>query len=95
MSKATLLAKADGVLAGQALANQIMAAVDPDLTVSWSKTDGDLIAKGELFCEMNGKAHSILRAERVLLNFMQRMSGKGGGGPGVGMGIHVSRFDMV
>jgi nicotinate-nucleotide pyrophosphorylase (carboxylating) len=75
VSKATLLAKADGVLAGQALANQILAAVDPELTVSWSKVDGDSIANGELFCEMHGKAHSILRAERVVLNFMQRMSG--------------------
>jgi len=37
--------EADGVLAGQALANQIMAAVDPDLEVSWSKYDGDTIAK--------------------------------------------------
>jgi nicotinate-nucleotide pyrophosphorylase (carboxylating) len=34
VSRATLLAKADGVLAGQALANQILAAVDPDLEVS-------------------------------------------------------------
>lgn len=75
MSTATLLAKADGVLAGQALCNQILAAVDPDVTVSWSKLDGDVIRKGDIFCEMTGKAHSILRAERVLLNFMQRMSG--------------------
>jgi len=75
VSRATLLAKADGVLAGQALANQIMAAVDPDLMVSWSKYDGDSIAKGELFMEVKGSAHSILRAERVILNFMQRMSG--------------------
>jgi nicotinate-nucleotide pyrophosphorylase (carboxylating) len=43
--------------------------------VSWSKFDGDTISNGELFCEMRGKAHSILRAERVVLNFMQRMSG--------------------
>ena len=75
MSTATLLAKADGVLAGQALCNQILAAVDPDVTVSWSKLDGDVIGRGDIFCEMTGKAHSILRAERVLLNFMQRMSG--------------------
>lgn len=75
MSEATLLAKADGVLAGQALANQILAAVDGDLEVSWSKRDGDWIAKGDVFCEIRGKAHSILRAERVVLNFMQRMSG--------------------
>ena len=46
MSTATLLAKADGVLAGQALCNQILAAVDPEVTVSWSKIDGDVIALG-------------------------------------------------
>ena len=74
-STATLLAKADGVLAGQALANQILAAVDPDVTVAWTKKDGDSLKRGDVFCEMRGKAHSILRAERVLLNFMQRMSG--------------------
>jgi len=74
-SRATLLAKADGVLAGQALANQILAAVDPDLMVAWSKVDGDSIAKGEVFMEVEGSAHSILRAERVLLNFMQAWPG--------------------
>ena len=74
-STATLLAKANGVLAGQALANQILAAVDPDVTVAWTKKDGDSLKYGDVFCEMRGKAHSILRAERVLLNFMQRMSG--------------------
>ena len=74
-STATLLAKADGVLAGVALANQILAAVDPDVRVAWTKRDGDLVKYGDVFCEMRGKAHSILRAERVLLNFMQRMSG--------------------
>ena len=74
-STATLLAKADGVLAGQALANQILAAVDPDVTVVWTKKDGDSVKYGDVFCEMRGKAHSILRAERVVLNFMQRMSG--------------------
>ena len=63
------------MLAGQALANQILAAVDPDVTVAWTKKDGDSLKRGDVFCEMRGKAHSILRAERVLLNFMQRMSG--------------------
>lgn len=74
-SVATLLAKANGVLAGQHLANQILAVVDPELTVHWTKRDGDSVAYGEIFCEIKGSAHSILRAERVVLNFMQRMSG--------------------
>ena len=64
-STATLLAKADGVLAGQALANQILAAVDPDVTVAWTKKDGDSVKYGDVFCEMWGKAHSILRRARA------------------------------
>ena len=47
-SVATLLAKANGVLAGQHLANQILAAVDPELTVHWTKRDGDSVAYGEI-----------------------------------------------
>ena len=53
----------------------ILRAVDPDVEVRFAKVDGDTIERGEIFCEMRGKAHSILRAERVVLNFMQRMSG--------------------
>ena len=75
VSTATLLAKADCVLAWQHLAVMILRAVDPDVEVRFAKVDGDTIERGEIFCEMRGKAHSILRAERVVLNFMQRMSG--------------------
>ena len=74
-SRATLLAKADGILAGQALCDRVLARVDPDLTVAWARRDGETIHRGEVFMEVHGSARSILRAERVLLNFMQRMSG--------------------
>jgi len=74
-ARAQLLAKASGVLAGEWMANVVMGIVDDELEVSWKKRDGDLIEKGEVFCSMRGRARSILRAERVVLNFMQRMSG--------------------
>ena len=74
-STATLLAKASGVLAGEHLGSAVLAAVDGDLDVEWLKRDGDMIEKGEVFMRVKGSARSILRAERVVLNFMQRMSG--------------------
>lgn len=74
-STATLLAKATGTLAGEHLSSVVLAAVDPELEVEWMKRDGDRIEKGEIFMRVTGNARSILRAERVVLNFMQRMSG--------------------
>ena len=72
---ATLLAKADGILAGERVANEVLSMVDGDIEACWLKRDGDDIEKGEIFCYMRGSARGILRAERVVLNFMQRMSG--------------------
>ena len=72
---ATLLAKADGVLAGEHLANEILSIVDEDIEAFWQKRDGEEIERGEIFCYLRGSARGILRAERVVLNFMQRMSG--------------------
>lgn len=72
---ATLLAKADGTLAGQHLANEILSMVDENIEACWLKRDGEEVRKGEIFCYMRGSARGILRAERVVLNFMQRMSG--------------------
>jgi nicotinate-nucleotide pyrophosphorylase (carboxylating) len=43
--------------------------------VTWRKRDGDALTKGEAFAEAQGSARSLLLAERVALNFMQRMSG--------------------
>ncbi len=74
-STATLLAKATGTLAGEHLSSVVLAAVDPALEVEWMKRDGDRIERGEIFMRVTGNARSILRAERVVLNFMQRMSG--------------------
>jgi nicotinate-nucleotide pyrophosphorylase (carboxylating) len=74
-TRATFLAKADGVLAGQAVADRVFALVDPRVSLSWRKRDGDRLSSGETFAEAQGPARSLLLAERVALNFMQRMSG--------------------
>ena len=49
--------------------------VDPELSVQWTQRDGDRVSKGAFFGEVCGSARSILTAERIALNFMQRMSG--------------------
>eukprot|EP01024_Parvocaulis_polyphysoides_P010321 TRINITY_DN1346_c0_g2_i1.p1 TRINITY_DN1346_c0_g2~~TRINITY_DN1346_c0_g2_i1.p1 ORF type:complete len:350 (+),score=65.83 TRINITY_DN1346_c0_g2_i1:130-1050(+) len=72
---AKFLAKATGILSGQKLAEKIFTKVDPKITTEWQKTDGEKIEKGEIFGYVNGPAQSILTAERIALNFMQRMSG--------------------
>ncbi|KAF6139181.1 hypothetical protein GIB67_023234 [Kingdonia uniflora] len=73
--EAHFLAKEDGVIAGIALAEMIFNEVDPSLKVEWYQKDGDNISKGMQFGKVYGRAHSIVVSERVVLNFMQRMSG--------------------
>ncbi|KAG6532882.1 nicotinate-nucleotide pyrophosphorylase [carboxylating], chloroplastic-like [Zingiber officinale] len=74
-AEAHFIAKEDGVVAGIALAEMIFNEVDHFLKVEWSVKDGDLVCKGMQFGKVYGNAHSIIVAERIVLNFMQRMSG--------------------
>ncbi len=73
--KAKLLVKEAGILAGVKLAQQIFLKVDPDLKVEVLLQDGALIQSGDIVFYVEGKAQSILKAERLVLNCMQRMSG--------------------
>lgn len=74
-SKARLLIKDDGIIAGLELSEKIFRQVDSLLQTNYFKKDGDLIKKGEVAFEVSGSAQSILSAERLVLNCMQRMSG--------------------
>lgn len=73
--KAHLLVKEDGVLAGVELALKIFKQVDKTLKVKVFIQDGTSIKKGDVVLIVEGKAQSILLAERLVLNCMQRMSG--------------------
>ena len=75
ITKAKLLVKDHGIVAGMELADLIFHEVDPSLLLYPKKKDGDTIAPGEVAFEVHGKAQSILSAERLVLNCMQRMSG--------------------
>ena len=72
---ARFLLKQDGVVAGLAVAERVFAAVDPDLAVDWTAADGDRLSAGTVFGTVRGRARSILVAERLALNLMQRMGG--------------------
>lgn len=74
-SSSYIYAKADGVLAGMAVAAEVFRRIDPALKLVELRQDGDAISYGDHVLEISGSARSILTAERVALNFMQRMSG--------------------
>ena len=72
---ARLLVKDDGVLAGVELAQAVAAHFDPALSFRIYLEDGAQVKKGDIAFNLMGPTRSILMVERVLLNFMQRMSG--------------------
>jgi nicotinate-nucleotide pyrophosphorylase (carboxylating) len=74
-SKARLLVKDTGVLAGVDVALHIFKFADPGLAVDVSLQDGALVNPGDVAFIVSGSARSILTAERLVLNTMQRMSG--------------------
>ena len=73
--RAKLLVKEDGMVAGVELATLIFDQVDADLQVDVLIQDGTFIKKGDIVLTVAGRAQSILKAERLVLNCMQRMSG--------------------
>lgn len=75
ISKARLLIKDDGIIAGLEVAERIFQQVNPQVKITFFKEEGEPVQKGELAFIVEGPAQSILSAERLVLNCMQRMSG--------------------
>jgi nicotinate-nucleotide pyrophosphorylase (carboxylating) len=73
--KARLYAKDTGLLAGVNMAEKIFLKVDPNLKLTIFFKDGQAIKPKDIVLEVQGNARSILKAERLVLNCMQRMSG--------------------
>ncbi len=71
----SLLAKQAGVVAGLPVAAQVFAQVDPALAIEFTAEEGQYVEAGETLMAVRGAARSILTAERVALNFLQRLSG--------------------
>ncbi|MDD5151663.1 MAG: carboxylating nicotinate-nucleotide diphosphorylase [Flavobacterium sp.] len=72
--KAKLLVKEDGIIAGVAFAKMIFDYVDANLKMETFITDGNLVKYGDIVFQVSGSSQSILKAERLVLNSMQRMS---------------------
>ena len=72
--KAKLLVKENGIIAGVAFAKMIFEYVDSDLQIETFIEDGMPVNKGDEVFHVFGSSQSILKAERVVLNSMQRMS---------------------
>jgi nicotinate-nucleotide pyrophosphorylase (carboxylating) len=73
--RAAITAQAEGVLAGLPLAEAAFAQVDPKLKWGAFKADGDRISPGDTVAGVEGSLASVLRAERVALNFLAHLSG--------------------
>ena len=74
-SSARLIAKQNGIMCGLDVFELVMATVDGNIKIDMHCNDGDCVEKGQLIASINGPSASILTAERVALNFLQRMSG--------------------
>lgn len=74
-TKATMVAKSSGVIAGLAVAEYVFRTLSPDITWKTFVNDGDKVAKGDLILEISGSYRALLTGERLALNFLQRMSG--------------------
>jgi nicotinate-nucleotide pyrophosphorylase (carboxylating) len=74
MGRAKLLVKDRGILAGVDFARQVFRAVDPDLAMEVHLPDGSPVQPGDVSFFVSGSSRSILKAERLVLNGMQRMS---------------------
>lgn len=75
ISKAQLVAKASGVLAGSSFCEFLLQRHAPDVTLKPMQRDGDFFSEGEVLFYIEGPTLSILGLERVMLNALQRMSG--------------------
>jgi nicotinate-nucleotide pyrophosphorylase (carboxylating) len=69
------IARADGILAGTAVATEVYRQLDPDVTVTWRVQDGDALSAGHELGRVYGPMRSVLGGERTALNFLCHLSG--------------------
>ncbi|MGC0273607.1 carboxylating nicotinate-nucleotide diphosphorylase [Pseudactinotalea sp. Z1739] len=71
---ADLVARTDGVLAGEAVFTAAFTLTDPAVQVTMAKEDGEYFAAGDALARVQGPAGAVLQAERIALNLTQRLS---------------------
>src|SRR6059036_4127506 len=70
-----IIAREKAIVAGTGAAAEVFRQVDPSVDTQIIRRDGDEVAAGDVIMEVRGLARSILKAERVALNFLQRLCG--------------------
>ena len=75
LARAFVAVRKEGVVSGTEIAARVFTAVDPSLEVEILIPDGSRVSEGALLIRVEGKARSIITAERTALNFLQRLSG--------------------
>lgn len=71
---ATVVARQQAVICGQPWFDEVFHQVDPTVQVGWKVSEGELVEAGDVLCEIEGSARSLLTAERSALNFVQLLS---------------------
>lgn len=74
-SRAIILAKAEGVIAGHPFAEEVFRTLDNEIDYQVLKKDGEWVSKGDLVARIKGRTRALLTGERVALNILQRLSG--------------------
>jgi nicotinate-nucleotide pyrophosphorylase (carboxylating) len=74
-SEGVLVAKETGIVAGLPVAGYVLSQIDKELLLSVNIADGSRVEKGEVIARVKGLTLSLLSAERVMLNFLQKLSG--------------------
>lgn len=75
IGKTKLLVKENGIIAGISIARMVFEKLDPSVIFTQILNDGDQVKVGDIIFYAEGKTISLLQAERLVLNIMQRMSG--------------------
>lgn len=74
-SRAVIVAKEEGVIAGHPFARDVFRELDAAFVYEETKRDGESVGKGEIVARLEGKTRAILTGERVALNLLQRLCG--------------------
>jgi len=74
-SEGILIAKGTGIIAGLPVAGYVLSQIDEDLLFTVNIEDGSMVEKGSVIASVKGLTLSLLSAERLVLNFLQRLSG--------------------
>lgn len=74
-SKATMVAKSSGIIAGLEVAEYVFRTLSPAIVMKTFVKDGEQVEKGTIILEVTGSYRALLTGERLALNFLQRMSG--------------------